>query len=151
MKKGINFVAGWWSHIDLYEYYFEGQEYDTVEYDVCKHFGCGKKLIPQEKLFSDRCFEHNRESKLTHGINCYISGMIMPIDSSQQRCAKSCHYTKAQAKKFMKEFNKGKRGERKLTNIYFCESCQAYHTTSMPQKKSRALTRKNNINKNKSK
>lgn len=138
-----------WSHIDLYEEYAERQKENPPEPECCKLFGCGKKLTPQEKLFGNVCFDHKVKTKLTHEINCYISGMITPINPEQRRCEKRCFYSRGEIKKFIKEFNKEKRGDRKLTNSYFCEECQAYHATSIPKKKSRFFTRQDNFKKNK--
>jgi hypothetical protein len=30
------------------------------EKQKCKHFGCGKTLLPMESLFGDYCFKHAR-------------------------------------------------------------------------------------------
>lgn len=50
--------------VNLYEYYGEAQEYDPPEYHVCRHFGCGRKLSPQEMLFGDKCQSHSKNEKL---------------------------------------------------------------------------------------
>jgi hypothetical protein len=34
------------------------------EPSVCKHFGCGKRLSPQEQLFGNRCQEHSSKKML---------------------------------------------------------------------------------------
>ncbi len=31
----------------------------------CSHFGCGYKLSPLEKLYTDRCPEHNKKKPVT--------------------------------------------------------------------------------------
>jgi hypothetical protein len=30
-----------------------------TEPPVCKHFGCGRHLSPQEQLYGDKCISHN--------------------------------------------------------------------------------------------
>jgi len=44
---------------------FVSKDYGDIERDlshcepqVCKHFGCGMMLTPEEKLFGDRCIQH---------------------------------------------------------------------------------------------
>lgn len=34
------------------------QFFDFGEQEICRQFGCGKKLSRQEKLFGDKCVEH---------------------------------------------------------------------------------------------
>lgn len=36
-------------------------EYEPSENPTCKHFGCGKKLTPQENLYSDFCVNHQKK------------------------------------------------------------------------------------------
>lgn len=134
------------SQIDVDKFKYEMPNIDAGE-EKCSHFGCGKSLTLEEKLFGDKCFEHKQENKLTHQINNYISGMITPTT----RCEKRCYPNRHDAKKFIKEFNKEGRGDKKLTNSYWCQACQAYHVTSTEKKKSRSYTRKSNRKKLKNK
>lgn len=57
-------------------------------------------------------------------------------------CKKKCFQTRKEAKKEMKDLNHWR--EKKLTNIYWCDTCSAFHLTSMDKNKSREYTRKNN-------
>lgn len=59
-----------------------------------------------------------------------------------KKCYKKCFYTRQAAKKAKKIVNKVGIAGKVITNIYFCFACQAYHLTSMEQKKSRALNKK---------
>lgn len=54
-------------------------------------------------------------------------------------CVKKCYPDRASAKKSMKLLNKTKHVS--LTDIYFCEKCKAYHTTSLPKQSNRDYTR----------
>lgn len=57
-----------------------------------------------------------------------------------QRCGKIQFVTRADAKKFMKREN-SRRNEILFRAVYFCDSCKAFHLTSMEKKRSRAITR----------
>jgi hypothetical protein len=46
---------------------------------ICKHFGCGKVLSMQEKLFGDRCVNHPREPKQL------ISKTIRPMSNEEYK------------------------------------------------------------------
>jgi len=39
---------------------YDQEYYEIGEDIICKHFGCGRKLSPQETLFSDYCVNHNK-------------------------------------------------------------------------------------------
>jgi len=43
------------SFTDAFDYFAAHTESEAA---MCKHFGCGRKLCPQEYLFSDKCFFH---------------------------------------------------------------------------------------------
>lgn len=60
------------SSIDLRRHYDEGQE-ENNEPEICKHFGCGKKLSPMEQLYGDRCFEHTKKETTLSLIDKHIS------------------------------------------------------------------------------
>lgn len=52
--------------IDRYQFLAEvinnDEEYfDFGEQEICRQFGCGKKLTREEKLFGDKCIAHNGE------------------------------------------------------------------------------------------
>jgi ribosomal protein L20 len=58
------------------------------------------------------------------------------------KCGKFVYRDRAEAKKALKELNKqGPNISKKLTDVYYCEFCSAYHLTSMNKKKSRYLKR----------
>lgn len=38
--------------------------FDFGEQEICKQFGCGKKLTAQEKLYGDKCVNHGGEKVL---------------------------------------------------------------------------------------
>jgi hypothetical protein len=62
----------------------------------------------------------------------------MPCGKGKQR-----YIEKSDAKAAKRQINKSY-SDKKITNIYWCEDCSAYHLTSMPKKKSRKITRLNN-------
>jgi hypothetical protein len=55
-------------------------------------------------------------------------------------CGKATYLTRKEAKEALKKINRER--DWGLTNVYFCETCQCYHTTSMDKKLSRNKTRK---------
>ena len=57
------------------------------------------------------------------------------------KCGKLCFETKAEAKSYIKKANKRKVQEIKLTNAYWCEECQSFHTTSASKRKNRRSNR----------
>lgn len=62
----------------------------------------------------------------------------MPCGKSKAR-----YVSKDEAKRAKKNINKSF-SKAKITNIYWCDPCAAYHLTSMPKEKSRNITRHNN-------
>lgn len=47
----------------IFDYeYFNGNESDEDK-QVCKKFGCGRKLSIREKLFGDYCIHHQRKEE----------------------------------------------------------------------------------------
>lgn len=59
-------------------------------------------------------------------------------------CGKICYLNRKQAKKSLKEINRQlkKRGEEIiLKDVYLCNECLYWHTTSIPKIRSRDLTR----------
>jgi hypothetical protein len=55
-------------------------------------------------------------------------------------CGKATYLTRKEAKKALKKMNRERHWD--LENVYFCDTCQCYHTTSMDKKQSRNKTRK---------
>lgn len=61
------------------------------------------------------------------------------MDLNYKPCGKACHTSRKSAKKALDKINKEKKHG--LKDVYFCEQCQHWHTTSMPKKDSRKLSR----------
>lgn len=66
-------------------------------------------------------------------------------------CSKKRYLTRSIAKEALKRANKESRSlYSKLTNVYQCDECGYWHMTSIPKKKSRAISRHGkNTNNNK--
>jgi len=65
------------------------------------------------------------------------------MNSSFKRCGKIRFVTRELAKAHLKEQNHIGRNRlsKKLTNIYYCDGCSAWHTTSMKKEKSREISK----------
>lgn len=61
----------------------------------------------------------------------------------KNKCGKKLFYSKSEAKKWIKIFNSNH--DRKLSYVYFCESCNSFHVTS--QDKVKARVKRFHINK----
>jgi flagellar biosynthesis chaperone FliJ len=40
---------------------FSIEDYEDEQYEVCNHFGCGRRLTHTESLYSKYCFIHNQQ------------------------------------------------------------------------------------------
>jgi hypothetical protein len=71
-KKGEGYsYEKWGGEIDIRRHYDEGEK--EVQKHICKHFGCGKTLSPQEQLFGNKCIKHHCNcKKLIHIIDKHI-------------------------------------------------------------------------------
>ena len=49
--------------IDLRKFFGEWSKDYIPEPEICSHFSCGRTLTPQEKLFGDKCINHNHKPK----------------------------------------------------------------------------------------
>jgi len=59
-------------------------------------------------------------------------------------CGKKVYKNRKSAKKAKKMLNKNYKEQ--ATNEYYCEECSSWHLTTMDKKRSRIITRRNNLN-----
>lgn len=59
------------------------------------------------------------------------------------KCGKSVYIDRKAAKKAMKDHNKQYGRSFKLMDVYFCEDCMMWHTTSIPKANCRYLKQGN--------
>jgi hypothetical protein len=60
---------------------------------------------------------------------------------TENKCYKKVHATRALAKRAMRLINTSGKLARKITNVYYCDTCSGYHLTSLKKKKSRYFNR----------
>lgn len=38
---------------------------------ICRHFGCGRILTMEEKLYGDQCIKHSKQGRIVQSGRCY--------------------------------------------------------------------------------